>query len=81
MENNRIYAIVKWYDVEKGYGIALHDEVLLFVHKSYFSNGINKLLPNDEITCIPLNKNNIYHAKNIELYKKEMSKTMILEQK
>ena len=67
MENNddKFYATVEWYDSNKGFGIASHDELLLVLHSSYLVNKFEKLDAADVISCVPKVINDIHHATNI----------------
>lgn len=65
-EKNRILAYIDWYESDKGYGIAKHNNLMLFFHKSYITDNKINVKNNTIISCLPILKNNIYHATDIK---------------
>ena len=77
--NNKIFAIVDWYDEKKGFGIARNNSVPLLLHSSYLHDKGDKLKSQDVISCTPVEKNGIYHATDISLAN-DIDKSTIINQ-
>lgn len=70
MENKkRVQAEIKWYDNEKGFGLASSSEGVLLVFGAYLINK-EELMTGDIISCEIFNEKGMLHATKALLEKK-----------